>query len=435
MIDKPPYKVPTMREIAESPKSGYRVASTFSGTGGSCLGYRMAGMSVVWANEMEPNAVENYRANNPETVVDTRDIRRIFPDEILKATGLKAGELDLLDGSPPCQSFSSAGKRERGWGKVMAHGDGTTQVSDDLFFEFARLLKGLQPKVFVAENVSGLVKGKAKGYFKLILAALKAEGYVVAARVLDAQWLGVPQMRQRVIFVGVRADLVKKFGVKPEFPSPLPYRYSVAEAMPWVREIQLGDPKHKKKAGSNWERGKVIPGSSPCPTVKANSEGISGSSHTVAVVGESDISRFAIGDEWGKLKPGEQSKRYFSLVKADPKEPSPTITSSGGSLSLASVVHYAERRKFTIAELRRICSFPDDFILSGTYAQQWARLGNSVPPVMAAAIGKAIVEKILDRVRDGQDKQASAERADAKDSGRLAQAGDPPQGRAQKKRR
>ncbi len=126
---------------------------------------------------------------------------------------MKAGELDLFDGSPPCASFSTAGKREAGWGKVKDYSD-TKQRTDDLFLEYVRLLRGLQPKVFVAENVSGLVKGVAKGYFLEILAALKASGYRVTCRVLDAQWLGVPQQRQRTIFVGVREDL----GLDPVHP-------------------------------------------------------------------------------------------------------------------------------------------------------------------------------------------------------------------------
>src|SRR5207248_5858022 len=129
--------------------------------------------------------------------------------------GLTAGEVDVMEGSPPCASFSTAGKRQAGWGQVRPYSD-TRQRTDDLFFEFARLVRGVRPKVFVAENVSGLVKGTAKGYFKEILRALKGCGYRVEARLLDAQWLGVPQVRQRIIFVGVREDL----GVGPAFPKP-----------------------------------------------------------------------------------------------------------------------------------------------------------------------------------------------------------------------
>jgi DNA (cytosine-5)-methyltransferase 1 len=113
--DKPPYRVPSMAEIAAVPWNGFTAISTFSGCGGSCLGYRMAGFRVAWASEFIPAAAEVYRANHHETILDTRDIRKVKPSEVLAAAGLKPGELDLMDGSPPCASFSTAGKREKHW--------------------------------------------------------------------------------------------------------------------------------------------------------------------------------------------------------------------------------------------------------------------------------------------------------------------------------
>ena len=92
------------------------------------------------------------------------------------------------------------------------------------------------------------------------------------------------------------------------------------------------------------------------------------------------------------MKVGEQSKKFFSLIKVNPEVPSPTVDTSA---MRASVCHPTEKRKFTIAELRRICAFPDDFILCGSYAQQWERLGNSVPPVMMQAIATTVRDKIL----------------------------------------
>lgn len=195
---KPPYRVPTMEEVRAIPYCGLRVASTFSGGGGSSLGYRMAGLKVVWASEFVESARETYSANFPDTPVDARDIRTVKGSEILAAVELKEGELDVLDGSPPCSAFSTAGKREAGWGVSKSYSDNKEQVVDDLFFEYARILGEVRPRAFVAENVAGLVRGTAKGYFLEILAALKAKGYRVKARVLDAQWLGVPQARQRV---------------------------------------------------------------------------------------------------------------------------------------------------------------------------------------------------------------------------------------------
>jgi len=434
--NKPPYRVPSMAEIAGLPWNGFKVASTFSGCGGSSLGYRMAGFKVVWASEFIDSARESYAANkSATTILDGRDIRLVKASEILDATGLRQGELDLLDGSPPCASFSTAGKREKGWGKVKKYSD-KAQRTDDLFFEFARLLEGLQPKTFVAENVSGLVKGTAKGYFLEILAKLKSCGYRVSCKVLDAQWLGVPQARQRTIFVGVRNDL----GLDPVHPKPLPYRYSIRDALPWINSVESGinpdtgarsgfgvsqhsadDPsptvmahgmngkgKHqtvveatagfKLKAvhdtGSpdpSFSHGEVTDRPSPCVTTKPQ----------LFIEKEADISRFAIGKEWDNIGPGGQSEKYFQLVRPDQDGPCPTITAAGGAGSIAGVTHPTERRKFSIAELRRICGFPDDFILAGSYAQQWERLGRAVPPVMMSHVAAAIRDQILSKIKQG----------------------------------
>ncbi|MCI0408737.1 MAG: DNA cytosine methyltransferase, partial [Acidobacteria bacterium] len=302
---KPPYGVPSMEEIKAVPWNGFTVVSTFSGCGGSCLGFEMAGFKVLWANEFIPAAQETYRANHPDTILDTRDIRQVRPEDILEAIGKRPGEIDVLEGSPPCASFSTAGKRHAGWGQIRKYSDARQRV-DDLFFEFARILKGLQPRVFVAENVSGLVKGVAKGYFKSILKELKDCGYDVEARLLDAQWLGVPQTRQRIIFIGVRNDL----GLKPAFPKPLPYRYSLREALPWVTRVsgRLGPGFHRSERETSKPLGAVL----VCDPKQTRYEV------------EADISGYAIGKEWDQLQPGEQSEKYFNLQKPTLDAPCPT---------------------------------------------------------------------------------------------------------------
>jgi DNA (cytosine-5)-methyltransferase 1 len=380
-ITKPPYRVPGMAEIDAVPWNGFSVVSTFSGCGGSCLGFKMAGFNVLWASEFIPAAQETYRSNHRDTPLDTRDIRQIQAEDILVAVGKAPGEIDVLEGSPPCASFSTAGKREAGWGKVRAYSD-TRQRTDDLFFEFARLLGGLRPKVFVAENVSGLVKGKAKGFFLDILRALVGYGYQVESRLLDAQWLGVPQARQRLIFIGVREDL----GLAPAFPRPLPYRYSVREALPGFSGslVTAGNERHTL-AGRRPTR----PPLEPAPTVLAEEPRFS------VIEAGADISRFAIGREWDRLRSGQKSERYLNLIRPDPEEPCPTICQSHGNPSTAGVTHPTERRKFTIAELKRICAFPDDFTLTGTYAQQWERLGRAVPSLMMRAVAEVIRDEIL----------------------------------------
>lgn len=179
------------------------VISTFAGAGGSSLGYSMAGYRELLAVEWDDNAVETFRLNFPGIPVHHGDIAELSIDECLAMAGLTGPrQLDVLDGSPPCQGFSTAGKR----------------ILDDprnqLFREYVRLLRGLQPKVFVMENVSGIVKGKMKLVFADIMRELKASGYVVSARLLNAMYFNVPQSRERMIFIGVREDL----GIAPSHP-------------------------------------------------------------------------------------------------------------------------------------------------------------------------------------------------------------------------
>lgn len=178
------------------------VISTFAGCGGSSLGYSMAGYRELLAVEWEQNAVDTFRLNFPDVPVYHGDIAKLSVEQCLEMTGLQPGELDVFDGSPPCQGFSTAGKRQ------------IDDPRNQLFREYVRLLKGLRPKVFVMENVSGMVKGKMKLVFAEILRELKAAGYRVSARLLNAMYFHVPQSRQRMIFIGVREDL----GIEPSHP-------------------------------------------------------------------------------------------------------------------------------------------------------------------------------------------------------------------------
>jgi len=178
------------------------VISTFAGCGGSSLGYSMAGYRELLAVEWDDNAVATFKLNFSGVPVYHGDIRKLAVDKCLELAGIEPGELDVLDGSPPCQGFSTAGKRKLG------------DERNQLYLEFVRLLRGLQPRAFVMENVSGLVKGKMKLVFADIMRELKASGYKVSCRLMNAMYFQVPQSRERLIFVGVREDL----GVEPGHP-------------------------------------------------------------------------------------------------------------------------------------------------------------------------------------------------------------------------
>lgn len=168
------------------------VISTFAGCGGSSLGYKWAGFCELLAIDFEPHAIETFKLNFSGVDAWQVDIREVTAAAILKRTGIKVGELDVLDGSPPCQGFSTAGKRV------------VNDSRNDLAWEFIRLIEGLKPRAFVMENVSGMAKGGMKGRFNAILAGLKATGYRVEVRKLNAMYYGVPQSRERIIFIGMR---------------------------------------------------------------------------------------------------------------------------------------------------------------------------------------------------------------------------------------
>lgn len=184
------------KEILKTPGKP-SVISTFAGGGGSSLGYHQAGFKELLAVEWDDDAVRALQDNFPGLQVYHGDIKDLSVEECLNLAGIKPGDLDVFDGSPPCQGFSTAGKRK------------LDDPRNSLFGEFVRLLEGLKPKVFVMENVKGIIKGAMKQIFLQIMASLRGAGYHVEAQVMNAKHYGVPQSRERVIFIGLRKDLIK----------------------------------------------------------------------------------------------------------------------------------------------------------------------------------------------------------------------------------
>tara|TARA_R110000824_G_scaffold247207_2_gene436331 strand:+ start:59 stop:1141 length:1083 start_codon:yes stop_codon:yes gene_type:complete len=187
------------------------VFSCFACGGGSTMGYKLAGFDVLGCNEIDPKMIEAYKVNHKPKYaylepIQTFKLRKDLPKELYN--------LDILDGSPPCSSFSMAGNREKDWGKEKKFREGQAeQVLDNLFFDFIDLAKELQPKVIVAENVSGLMMGNAKDYVKKIYIEFQKAGYQLRIEpyLLDASKMGVPQRRKRVFFVALRNDLANNF--------------------------------------------------------------------------------------------------------------------------------------------------------------------------------------------------------------------------------
>lgn len=192
------------------------VISLFAGCGGSSLGYQMAGFKELLAVEWDDNAVQTFKFNFPGVPVYHGDIAKLTGAECMRLAGITRGELEVLDGSPPCQGFSMAGKRK------------FTDPRNSLFQQYARLLSELQPKAFIFENVTGLVKGCMKQAYLSIIKALRECGYRAKGEVLNAMYFGVPQSRERVIIIGVREDL----GIEPSHPKPQGKPMPISKALP-----------------------------------------------------------------------------------------------------------------------------------------------------------------------------------------------------------
>lgn len=345
------------RHLAPRAEGAPTVVSTFAGCGGSSLGYSMAGYRELLAVEWDANAVACFRANFPEVPVYYGDIAALSVEEVLRLTGLRPGELDVFDGSPPCQGFSIAGKRD------------FADPRNQLFREYVRLLNGLQPRVFVMENVSGMVKGDMKLIFAEVLTELRGCGYRVTARLMNAAFFGVPQARQRMIFVGVRNDLE----MEPAHP--------LAETAPVILRAAIPDMLVPRPA--DWKPPVGIDG---LPVEHPAPPRLTPKYRALAP-------RVRIGECAADHDPG---KGFQNLVRVDPEWPSPTLTMNPGN-GRGTPLHPYEHRSLSIEEAKRIGSFPDAFRLVGPFADQWARIGNSVPPLLMEAIARTIRERLLAR--------------------------------------
>lgn len=338
------------------------VVSLFAGCGGSSLGYKWAGCNVRLALEFQKYAAEVYRLNHPHTPVIEKDIRKVSGQELLDCAGLGEGEVDIVDGSPPCSGFSVCGNVEKDWGKVKVYSAGIKQRVDDLFFEYARLIGELEPMVFVAENVKGLTMGASAEILgshqtsmfpedtpRTIIDVLNDLGYTVRYKVLNAKDYSVPQARERLFIIGYRKDLC----ITPSFPKPHKRVISTREA---IEDLMDNGSDHEAS-----ERSKRLVKEWFGPMTSG-----------------ADIKRIA--EDHGI----EVFFQHFIRDKWD--VPFNTITKHH-----TRPYHPKVDRLLSIDEAKRIQSFPDDFILPHSPAQNWERIGRAVPPLLM----KAIVLNIL----------------------------------------
>ena len=316
------------------------VFSIFSCGGGSSMGYKRAGFKVLGNCEIDPKINEVYVANNHPKYsfnMDARDFLKLcragkIPDE------LKA--LDILDGSPPCTSFSMAGKRDKTWGKQKKFAEGQKlQRLDDLFFTYLDIVEVLRPKVCIAENVSGLVIGNAKGYVREIIARFHELGYSVQIFKLNAAFMNVPQARERIFFIANNQgykSLKLSFNEKP---------------------ISFGEVRSKKQ------------GTPTTPT-------------TAMLIKEAKPGECFVGDV--NMRLNKKNSCFTNQILWDNRVPN--TVPAGGS-------HYrkCDATNLTVNDLRNIATFPQDYnFLSNLPRKAQFITGMSVPPNMMANIAKQV---------------------------------------------
>ena len=342
---------------ADFTKDKGRVFSCFSCGGGSTMGYKLAGFDVIGCNEIDPRMMAVYRSNNqPQFAylepIQTFKQRDDLPEDLY--------HLDILDGSPPCSTFSMAGSREKGWGKLKHFREGQSkQVLDTLFFDFIDLAKRLQPKVVIAENVKGLLIGEALNYVRRIYEAFDRAGYYCRHWLLDGQRMGLPQRRERVFFICLRKDL----------------------AEPFLEQVSLFERQPSLRLDFN-ER--IIP------------------FWEVADYSGREVTSKVVRLLWENRRPGDISQRdanlrvfgtkaNFNQVYVYLDRVSPTLAGKETSLVLFDQPRYLGR-----SEVCSISSFPQDYDF-GRQSPHYI-CGMSVPPLMMARVAREVHQQWISKL-------------------------------------
>lgn len=323
------------------PDKDVKVFTTFSCGGGSSMGYKRAGFQVLGNVEIDPKINAMYCKNNHPKYnfcMDLREFNKLedLPEELY--------HLDILDGSPPCTTFSTAGKREETWGKKKKFREGQAeQTLDDLFFVFLDTVEKLKPKIVIAENVVGMIKGNAKGYVNMIVKRFHDFGYKVQIFQLNSAFMDVPQARHRIFFVANNQEYGKL---------RLDFKYD---------SIPFGKVRS--------EKGK--PFTSDKSTMKMLLDNADGE-----ILLRNVAARIA----------GDKSRYFTALVLYD-NLVCPTIT-SGGTIS-----RFCDKTQCTDEDFINVQSFPQDYDFCGNSVQYVC--GMSVPPNMMANIAMEVYDQWL----------------------------------------
>ena len=383
----------TLAELKKlSDRKLFNVVSFFAGGGGSSCGYKLAGGDMICVNEFQQVHADTYSANWPDTPVIVDDIKKITGKTIREKIG--DVEIDILDGSPPCPPFSMSGTKRKGWGKEkMAYGFKQERI-EDLTFEQVRLVKELQPKVVICENVKGLTMEYARDYLNMMLQEFEDCGYIMTHKVLNAWEHGVPQKRQRVFMVGVRNDVADKIGMNwmtigNIFPEPNNKEKPVIEDA--IRDLQT-DPVNIAEAEELCESMKK---SAKYKWMKRMPK----DPNRVVSVGDDVVGPWY--DKWiehrrarDKVLP-ERKNSFFQSRRVPYNQASHTLSEQGLMTSLAVHLHPEEDRVYTTYEAIRLMTLPNDYIQTGELNDRLARIGLMVAPICLKNLVEEIYTKVL----------------------------------------
>ena len=400
----------TLKDLKKSAdRKLFNVVSFFAGGGGSSCGYKLAGGDVLCVNEFQKVHGDSYSANFPDTPVIIDDIRNVEPADIRQIIGNV--DIDILDGSPPCPPFSMAGKKREGWGKEkMAYGWKQKNI-EDLTFDQVRLVKELQPKVVICENVKGLTMDYARDYLNMMLKEFEDCGYIMTHKVLNGWDYGVPQKRERVFMVGVRNDAADKIGMNWMTIGnvyPEPDRGEKPTIRDAIEDLQK-EPDNMKDAEELYESMKEsskghwihgfethpdFPNSGPCKGLK----GVENREKVVSVGTDIVEPWFQEQIKNGIIKEEDSKSSYYMSRIVPYNQAAHSLTEQGLNNKFMGGNHFhpEEYRIYTLREAQRIMSLPDDYKHKGSLEDSQARIGLMVAPLCLYYLAKSIYEKVLE---------------------------------------
>ena len=373
--------------------------SFFSGGGGSSCGYKLAGGDCKFVNEFQQVAVDTYLANWSGTPHICGDIKKVTGKQIMEMTGLKVGELDIMDGSPPCPPFSMSGTKQKGWNKEKTAYGMKQQNIEDLTWEMIRIAGEMKPKVIICENVKGLTMDYAKQHLDRMVADFEKEGYTTAYKVLNGIHFGVPQKRQRVFIISVRDDVLDDIEmpwmlISSLFPDgAMDEEPTLEDAIGDLRfdnenSVEAYELRETMKKSAKYKWLKRLP-KNPDKVVSVGDD----------VVGPWYEKVIAHRKKWGKSIP-EAKHSFYQSRRVPWNQASHTLSEQGLMTSLAVHLHAEEDRVYTTKEAKRIMTLPEDFILTGTLNEKLARVGLMVAPMMMKYLAESIYENVLQKYNE-----------------------------------